>query len=146
MRVYATIQNVFNNCWRKQFSLHFFSFSRFLLSFSSSPHFSSQTDNSVKLFYFSVSQIKTVKQKPVQNLNKFYDFHQELEKQKNNKRRIFIVPLILRSSFALPPLLLHRLSIDCPSILHRNDGLTMEMRWRCDGVSSNEERKIPYST
>ena len=36
-------------------------------------------------------------------------------------------------------LIIHRLSIDNPSILHRFDGLTMEMRWSNDGVSMEEE-------
>ena len=35
--------------------------------------------------------------------------------------------------------ILHRLSIDNQSILHRFDGLTMEMRWSNDGVSIEEQ-------
>jgi len=36
---------------------------------------------------------------------------------------------------ALVPKHLHRMSIASPSLLHRNDGLTMEYRWSIDGVS-----------
>ena len=47
----------------------------------------------------------------------------------------------LRSSFALPPLLLHRFSIACPSLLHRFDGQSMDYRWITDGLSSEDERQ-----
>ena len=36
-------------------------------------------------------------------------------------------------SSILSPMIIHRLSIDNPSIPHRFDGQAMEMRWRSDG-------------
>ena len=45
----------------------------------------------------------------------------------------------IRKPFLLPKII-HRLSIGNPSILHRFDGLTMEMRWRSDGDTTEAER------
>ena len=36
----------------------------------------------------------------------------------------------------MTPLILHRYSISTPYQVHRFDGVTMEMRWSNDGVSS----------
>ena len=44
------------------------------------------------------------------------------------------------SSFEIQKIL-HLMSISSPSLLHRNDGLDMELIWSNDGVSSKEERK-----
>ena len=38
-------------------------------------------------------------------------------------------------SYALPPKILHRYSIVTPSIVHRFDGESMELWWRCDGTT-----------
>jgi hypothetical protein len=46
-------------------------------------------------------------------------------------------PSFPASVFALPPKILHRYSIVSPSILHRNDGPAMELRWNCDGATSD---------
>ncbi len=43
-------------------------------------------------------------------------------------------------------MILNRKSIVPPSILHRNDGLTMEYRWSIDGVTSEKERRIRHES
>ena len=40
---------------------------------------------------------------------------------------------------AYPPLLLHRFSIACPSLLHRFDGLSMDYRWIIFGGRGKEQ-------
>ena len=40
-----------------------------------------------------------------------------------------ISSLFLRSSFVHPSIIVHRLSIDCPSIVHRFDGELVENQW-----------------
>ena len=47
-----------------------------------------------------------------------------------------------RLESALPLKIIHRLSIDNPSIVHRFDGVTMEQRWSSDGDASEVERRI----
>ena len=46
-----------------------------------------------------------------------------------------------RFFFAFSPRIVHQYSIVSPSILHRNDGPSMEYRWRIDGVYSDKKRK-----
>ena len=50
-------------------------------------------------------------------------------------------PLILRYNSVDTPSLLHRYSIVTPSHVHRFDGDAMDMRWTCDGDTSEEERE-----
>ena len=52
-----------------------------------------------------------------------------------------LTPFVLRSAFVHPSLIVHWLSIDCPSIVHRYDGETMENLWRKYGLKSKDERR-----
>ena len=54
-------------------------------------------------------------------------FHRNSEKQANSTFETLKI--------------LHRLSISSPSILHRNDGPSMEYRWSIYGISREEKRK-----
>ena len=55
-------------------------------------------------------------------------------------------PSFPASVFALPPKILHRYSIDSPSILHRNDGPAMGLRWNCDGATSDLQHCFFFKT
>jgi len=46
---------------------------------------------------------------------------------------------ILNWSCFFPPKHLHRMSIVSPSLLHRNDGQSMDYRWIIDGLSQEKE-------
>ena len=54
------------------------------------------------------------------------------------KKVIFQLSILIPSQ--ITGLQLHSFSIVCPSLLHRNDGPSMEYRWSIDGVSTEEER------
>ena len=49
--------------------------------------------------------------------------------------------LFLRSSSYDAPYLPHHITIESPQNVHRNDGHSMDIRWRFDGHSTKEHRK-----
>ena len=51
-------------------------------------------------------------------------------------------PLLLLFSSSSCPKILHRYSIVTPSLLHRNDGQSMDYRWITDGLSYEEKRNF----
>ena len=63
-----------------------------------------------------------------------------LREGRGNSDILTIVIHISRLRFVIvSPRLLHCISIDNPSLLHRNDGVSMDYRWIIDGLSSEEE-------
>ena len=57
-----------------------------------------------------------------------------------NRSKTVMTPMYLPCKSHFYHKIIHRLSIGNPSILHRFDGLTMEMRWRSDGDTTEAER------
>ena len=57
-----------------------------------------------------------------------------------NRSETVVTPMYLPCKSHFYHKIIHRLSIGNPSILHRFDGLTMEMRWRSDGDTTEAER------
>ena len=56
-----------------------------------------------------------------------------------NRSETVVTPMYLPCKSHFYHKIIHRLSIGNPSILHRFDGQTMEMRWSNDGVSMEEQ-------
>ena len=56
-----------------------------------------------------------------------------------NRSETVVTPMYLPYKSHFYHKIIHRLSIGNPSILHRFDGQTMEMRWSNDGVSMEKQ-------